>query len=147
MSRDNNIGLARRYYEECPPDDGDPDKKRALRAVDELFAEGFVMYFNSATDAEAMRGSQAHKDFLLEHTRLFPGERWTIEAIVADDQTVACHWHVRATDAETGNPIDVQAADFFTVQAGRLAALRRFLDFEDLAAQRSGASPEQQVGA
>jgi hypothetical protein len=51
MSRDNNIALARRYYEECPPDDGDADKKRALRAVDELFAEDFVMYFNSATDA------------------------------------------------------------------------------------------------
>jgi hypothetical protein len=38
----------------------------------------------------------------------------------------------QARHAKSGNPIDVRAADFFTVRNGRLAELRRFLDFESL---------------
>ena len=47
---------------------------------------------------------------------------------MADEQTVACRWRCEATHSATNNPIDIHAADFFTVRDGRLAVLRRFLD-------------------
>jgi ketosteroid isomerase-like protein len=143
MSGEQNIALARRYYEECTTDFGDPEKKRALQAADEILSADFTMYFNSETDAEAMHGRDEHKDFLVGHTRTFPGERWTVEAIVADDTTVACQWRARGTHGDTGNPIDVRAADFFTVRDGHLAVLHRFLDFETLVAQTSPAATVQ----
>ncbi len=137
MSREQNTALALRYYAECPPDDGDPEKKRALQVADEILSDDFTMYFNGEADDEAMHGRDAHKDFLVGHTQAFGGERWTVEAVVADDSTVACQWRCVATHRETDNPIDILAADFFTVRDGRLAMLRRFLDFETLEVQRS----------
>jgi ketosteroid isomerase-like protein len=137
VSREENVALALRYYAECPPDDGDPTKQRALRVADEILSDDFIMYFNGDPDSDAMQGRDAHKEFMVHHTRAFSGERWSVEAIVADDQMVACQWRCQATHSETGNPIDVLAADFFTVRDGRLAMLRRFLDFETLNDQRS----------
>ena len=140
MSVEQNLALARRYYEECPPDDGDPEKARALRTVEEILSPDFTMYFNNDTDADADHGRDEHKQFLIRHTGAFGGEQWTVEAIVADDDTVACRWRCRATHTGTGNPIDVHAADFFTVTEGRLAELHRYLDFEALHEQMAPAS-------
>jgi len=137
MASKENIALALSYYEDCANDYGDPEKTRAMEAADRLLSDDFVLYYNNDSDDEAREGREGHKQFLLRHTHSFPGERWTIEAAVADDQVVACQWHLRATDAKTGNPIDLRAADFFAVRDGRLAALRRFLDFRDLDKQRA----------
>jgi ketosteroid isomerase-like protein len=145
MSGKRNLALALRYYEECTPDVGDPEKKRALQVADEVLSDDFTMYFNGDADADAMHGRDEHKEFLIAHTRAFGGERWTVEAIVANEETVACQWRCRATHSETQNPIDVRAADFFTVRDGRLAVLRRFLDFETLDDQRSPAPAAQSV--
>ena len=101
MSSDLNSALALRYYTECTNDDGDPDKKRALGVVDELLSPDFTMYFNGDDDDEAMHGRDEHKDFLIAHTRAFPGERWSVENMVADEHTVACQWRCRATHSET----------------------------------------------
>lgn len=139
MAREQNIALALRYYKECPPDDGDPEKKSALQVTGEILSDDFTMYFNGDADGDAMQGRDAHNEFLVAHTRAFSGEQWSVEAIVADEHMVACQWRCQATHSETGNPIDVLAADFFTVRDGRLAMLRRFLDFETLDAQRSPA--------
>ncbi len=140
MSREQNIALALRYYEECPNDDGDPEKNRAREVVDEILSDDFTMYFNGDADDEAMHGREAHKDFLVGHTQAFGGERWSVEAVVADESTVACQWRGVATHRETNNPIEILAADFFTVRDGRLAILRRFLDFDSLKAQCSPAA-------
>lgn len=137
MSVEQNTALALRYYAECPPDDGDPEKKRAMRVVEEILTPDFTMYFNGDSDDEAYHGLDEHKQFLIGHTSTFPGERWTVEAIVADEQTVAARWHCQARHAETGKAVDAHAADFFTVRDGRLAVLHRFLDFEDLHEQTS----------
>lgn len=98
----------------------------------------FVMAYNNDTDAESARGRDRHKEFLVEHARGFQNDHWTVEAIVADELVVACRWRIEATHARTGNPIDVRAADFFTVRDGRLAELRRFLDFKALDDQVRG---------
>jgi ketosteroid isomerase-like protein len=137
VSDEQNVALALRYYRDCITDDGDPDKKHALQVADELLSADFIMYFNGDDDGEAMRGRDDHKEFLVGHTRAFGGEHWTVEAVLADDRTVACQWRGRATHTDTGNPIDIRGADFFQVRDGRLAVLRRFLDFETLAAQTS----------
>jgi ketosteroid isomerase-like protein len=100
------------------------------------------MYYNDDQD-EARRGVDAHKEFLVEHTRAFREERWTVEAIVADERTVACRWRVRATHTETGNPVDVRGADFFIVEDGYLAELRRFLDWETVGAQTAPAAAQE----
>ena len=109
-----NIALALRYYEECPPDDGDPEKSRAQLVVDEILSPDFTMYFNCEAEPDAAHGRDEHKQFLVAHTRAFAGERWTVEVIVADAQTVACQWRCQAAHRETNNPIDMHAADFFT---------------------------------
>jgi ketosteroid isomerase-like protein len=136
MSSHPNAAIAARYYEECANDYGDPDKTRAMEGVDELLAPDFVMRYNGDRDDEAMRGIDRHKQFLIDHTRSYRGERWTVEAIVADDRTVACRWRLLARHTESGNAIDLRAADFFTLEDGRFATLHRFLDFKTLDEQR-----------
>jgi steroid delta-isomerase-like uncharacterized protein len=120
-----------------------PDQSRALAVLDELLSDDFVMRYNSEADAEAMRGRERHKEFLVNHARAFPDNHWTIQALVADDEIVACRWAFQATHAESGNPIDLRAGDFFTVRKGRLAELRRFLDFESLDHRVRGTAPER----
>jgi ketosteroid isomerase-like protein len=145
MSAEKNIAIVRRYYAECTTDDGDPDKTHALAVVDELFSTDFTMYFNTDSDTEAMRGKETHKDFLVGHTRAYRGERWTVEAIIADEQTVASRWRIQATHTDTGNLIDLRAADFFTLRNGQLAELRRFLDFRTLTEQKQPAPIAQEA--
>lgn len=132
MSTDASLTLGRRYYAECAIDDGDPEKNRPFAVVDELLTADFVMHYNNESVEEGMHGRDAHKAFLIAHTRGFRGERWTVEVAVANADTIACQWRIQTTHTETGTPIDLRGADFFTVQQGRLAALHRFLDFRTL---------------
>ena len=134
MSAEQNAALVRRYFTDCVNRVG-PDQHRALAIVDELMSSDFVMVYNNETDAEAVRGRERHKEFLVEHARNFPDDHWTVEALVADEEVAACQWRIEATHARTGNPIDVRAADFFIVRDGRLAELRRFLDFKSFHGQ------------
>lgn len=131
MSAEQNASLVRRYFEECVSPATGPNQERALAVADELLTDDFVMFFNNATDAEATRGRDAHKEFIAGHARTFPEDHWTIEALVADEGSVACRWHFQSSHG-TGNRIDVRAADFYRVRDGRLAELRRFLDFRSL---------------
>jgi hypothetical protein len=52
-------------------------------------------------------------------------------------------WRLQATHADTGNPIDLRAADFFSIENGQLAELRRFLDFHSLNQQRQPGSVQR----
>jgi ketosteroid isomerase-like protein len=145
MSTQQNLSLVRRYFTECVSGASGPDQHRALAVVDELLRADFVMFYNNETDAEAAHGRERHKEFLVEHARTFPDDHWTVEALVADEEMVACQWRIQATHAETGNPIDVRAADFFRVRNGRLAELRRFLDFASLGHQERPPGASQQA--
>jgi ketosteroid isomerase-like protein len=135
MSIEDNLSLVRRYFTECVSGAGGPDQAAALAVVDELISSDFVMLYNNETDAEAMRGRDRHKEFLVEHARNFPNDDWTVETLVANEETVACRWRIQATHARTGNRVDVRAGDFFRVRDGRLAELRRFLDFKSFERQ------------
>lgn len=132
MSAETNAALVHRYFEECVNAVNGPNRKQALATMDELVTDDFAMSYNNAADAEAERGREQHKGFLIEHATNYPDDHWTIEALVADEDAVACRWRILATHARTDNPIDVRAADFFRVRAGRPAELRRFLDFKSL---------------
>jgi ketosteroid isomerase-like protein len=132
MSTEQNLSLVRRYFTECVSGASGPDQHRALAVVDELLSSDFVMFYNNEAEIEAAHGRGRHKKFLVRHARTFPNDRWTVEALVGNEEMVACRWHFQATHAKTGNPIDVRAADFFSVRNGRLTELRRFLDFESL---------------
>ena len=102
----------------------------AIALLDELLAADLVMVYNSQPDSEASRGRKRHKAFLMDHAKAFPHDRWTVEALVAAADVVACQWRFEATQPPPGGQIDVRAADFFNVRDGRLAELRRFLHFE-----------------
>jgi len=132
MSAEQNATLVRRYFEECVSGVNSPDRDRALAMVDELLTADFVMYYNNDTDAQAAAGRERHKEFLVAHARHYPDDHWTVEALIEDEEAVACRWRIQSSHAKTGNPIDVRAADFFLVRDGRLAELRRFLDFRSL---------------
>jgi ketosteroid isomerase-like protein len=135
MSAPANASLVRRYFTESVSGATGGDQPRALAVLDELLSPDFVMRYNNETDAEATRGRERHKEFVARHARNLPDDTWTIEAIVAAGDTVACVWHFQGTHAQTGNPVDVRAADFFTVRDDRLAELRRFLDFKSFEEQ------------
>ena len=147
MSPEENKAIVRRYYEECANDYGEPDKTQARAVVDELLSPDFTMCFSDQSDTEAMRGKDTHKEFLVGHIQGFPGERWIIEGLIADEQTVACRVRVEATHAETGNPMNIRIADFFTIQNGQLAELRRYLDFQTLAKQMQPKDTQQEASA
>lgn len=136
MYAEQNAALVRRYFEDCVSGVNGPDRDRALATVDELLTDDFVMYFNNDTDAEAAVGRERHREFLVEHAQHYPDDQWAVEGLVADEEGVACWWHILANHAQTGNRIDVRAADFYRVRDGRLAELRRFLDFRSLDHQR-----------
>jgi ketosteroid isomerase-like protein len=135
MSTEQNTALVRPYFDECVSQASGPGQRQALAIVDELLTDDFVMRYNTA-DAEATRGRQGHKEFLVAHAGNFPNDSWTIEALIADEETAACHWRIQTIYAPTGNPIDVRAAGFYRVRGGRLAELRRSLDFKSLDRQK-----------
>lgn len=148
MSTEQNVTLVRRYFNECVSGASGADQHRALAIVDELLSDDFVMFYNNESDAEAVSGRKGHKEFLIEHASNFPDDHWTVEALVGDEELVACRWRIQAIHAKTGNPIDVRAADFFRVRNGRLSELRRFLDFKSFHQQlrpraAQGLGPEE----
>lgn len=135
MATEQNADLVRRYFGDCVSGVNGPDRRRALAILDELLTDDFTMSYNNETDSEATRGRERHREFLVEHAQNFPDDHWTIEALVADEDVVACRWRIDANHAGTGHRIDVRAADFFRVRDGRLAELRRFLDFKSFERQ------------
>lgn len=137
MAVEHNRSLVERYFSDCVSRVNGPDRAAALAIVDELMTPDFAMTYNSDDPSRADRGSKRHKAFLIEHGRSYPNDTWTVETIVADAETVACVWRIRARHADSGTTIDVRAGDFFRVRDGRLSELRRFLDFEDLHRQTS----------
>lgn len=144
MPVDQNVAIVRRYYEECA-NDRSPNKQQALELTHELLTTDFAMRYNHTPAGDAPQGRDHHKEFLVGHARAFPGEHWTIEALVADEETVACQWRVQATHAETGNPMDLRGADFFTVRNGQLAELHRLLDFQTLQEQMQPRQADQET--
>jgi ketosteroid isomerase-like protein len=135
MSAEQNAALVRRYFEECVSGASGPEQRHAVALVDDLMTADFAMYYNNDTDAQAMRGRELHKEFLVDHAQSFPDDHWTIEALIADVDTAVCLWRIQSRHAKTGNAIDVRAADFYRFRDGRLAEMRRFLDFKSLGRQ------------
>lgn len=135
MSIEQNRSLVGRYYTESVSAATGPDQTGAVSVIDELMTDDFVMAYNNDGDADAMHGRERHKQFLIEHARNFPEDDWTVEAVVADEAVVACRWRFQGIHAKTGNRVDQRAADFFSVRGGRVAELRRFLDFESFSKQ------------
>jgi len=135
MSAEQNAALVRRYFEECVSGARGPEQRHAIALVDDLMTPDFVMFYNNDTDAQATRGRELHKAFLVEHAENFPDDHWTIEALIADEDTAACLWRIQSSHAKTGNAIDVRAADFYRFRDGRLEEMRRFLDFKSLGRQ------------
>jgi ketosteroid isomerase-like protein len=130
MTAERNTGLVDRYFNECVSRLAGPDRAAALAVVDEILTADFSMTYNNDPAQTSSGGLRRHKAFLVEHAKNYPDDRWTLEVLVANEATVACQWHLTARHAATGNSIDVRAADVFTVREGRLAELRRFLDFQ-----------------
>lgn len=139
MSPETNRALVRRYYTDCA-NDPSPQKQQGLLVINDLLSPDFTMAYNNDTGAQVASGRETHKTFLVEHARTFPGEQWTVEHLLADEQSVACQWRVQATHAATGNPMDLRGADFFTLAHGRITALQRFLDVPTLMQQMQAPS-------
>ena len=133
-----NPDVVRRYFAECIPAATEHDEARLDVLLEELLTDDFAMAYNGQPDGEAGRGRADHRRFLLEHAAAYQDDRWTVEALVADEERVACWWRIEARHAPTGRPIDIHAADFYVVRGERLAELRRFLDFASLRLQTKG---------
>jgi ketosteroid isomerase-like protein len=135
MSIEHNVSLVRRYFEECVSAATGADQPRALAVLDDLLTHDFEMAYNNESGANVVRGRDEHKEFVARHARYFPEDEWIVDTIVADAARVACQWRFHGTHGETANTVEMRAADFFIVRDGRLAELRRFLDFKSFEEQ------------
>jgi ketosteroid isomerase-like protein len=140
MSAEQSAALVRRYFSECVSRVTGPNRDLALSLVDDLMSADFTMAYSHETPAEAARGRERHKEFLVGHAEAFPDDHWTVEVLVPEDEMVACQWRFQGRHVTSGNHVDILAADFFTIRDGRLTELRRFLDFADFRAQLKGRS-------
>jgi ketosteroid isomerase-like protein len=111
------------------------DRPAALATAESLLIDDFVMTDNGQSEAEGEGGVGRHQASSSTTLGRTANDKWTIEKLVPEDDAAACVWRIRATHAESGNRIDVLAADLDVIRDGRIASLRRFLDFEDLRAQ------------
>jgi ketosteroid isomerase-like protein len=132
MSSQKNMTTIKRYFADCLNQSGASDPSPALALLDELVVEDFVMYYNNQTNDAAMHGLAKHKEFVLRHARNFTQANWIVEELLADQESVACQWRILATHTTSGNPIDVRAMDMYRMRDGRIAELRRFLDYKSL---------------
>jgi ketosteroid isomerase-like protein len=132
MSSQKNIATVKRYFAECLNQSGAPDPSPDLALLDELLVEDFVMYYNNQTNDAAMHGLAKHKEFVLRHARGFTQANWIVDHLLAGEDSVACQWRILATHTASGNPIDVRAMDMYRMRDGRIAELRRFLDYKSL---------------
>jgi ketosteroid isomerase-like protein len=141
MSSQKNIATVQRYFADCLNQSGAPDPGPALALLDELLVEDFVMSYNNQTNDAAMHGLAKHQEFVLRHARNFTEANWIVEELLAGEDSVACQWRILATHTASGNRIDVRAVDMYRMRDGRIAELRRFLDYKSLNEQIQ--SPER----
>jgi steroid delta-isomerase-like uncharacterized protein len=96
------------------------------RAVDEIVSPEVV--FHNATPDGPIRGADSFKGFLAAYRRAFPTAHSTVEAQVAEGDTVVTRWRARGTHDGPLGPIPATGREFEThgitierVAGGRVA--------------------------
>ncbi|GAC1355268.1 MAG: ester cyclase [Ktedonobacteraceae bacterium] len=92
MSTEDNKALVRRFYEEG----WNPGN---LAVFDELFAPNYVLH--DPGFPEPIRGPEGFKQYYTTYSTAFPGNQFTVEAYIAEGDTVVSRWTARGT--HTGN--------------------------------------------
>ena len=81
-------------------------------AVDGVMSDDVV--FHGATPDGPLRGRDAFKGFLAAYRRAFPGARSTVEAQVAEGDTVVTRWRARGRHDGPLGPIPATGREFET---------------------------------
>lgn len=113
-----NKQLSRRFTELFSTGDAD--------AVDQIMAPDVV--FQGATPNGPLRGRDEFKAFLAAYRSAFPTAHSTVEAQVAEDDTVVTRWRARGTHdgplgtlPATGRPFDTHGITIERIEDGRIA--------------------------
>ena len=94
MSVANKV-LVYRWYEEVW------NKKRES-AIDEMLSADVVLYGLTDSPTEALRGTEAFKNYWREMISIFPNLQVAVESTIAEDERVAARFSLRATHTGTG---------------------------------------------
>ncbi|WP_265108246.1 ester cyclase [Halosolutus halophilus] len=119
MSTEANKTLARRMQEDVW-NEGDVD------AIDDLLAEDFVQH--SPWEPSELHGREAFKQQIGDFHAAFPDLHGTIDDVVAEGDTVANRFTMRATHQgefmgvePTGNEVELVGTIFARVEDGKIA--------------------------
>jgi steroid delta-isomerase-like uncharacterized protein len=117
MSIEENRAIVRRAYEFWNTGDA--------AAIDRLVAPDLVMHLRGRSD---VAGVDAYRSFYAGYRAAFPDQRWTIEELIAEADTVVALWTLRATHrgelmgiAATGREVTVTGISVFRIADGRIA--------------------------
>ncbi|ELZ18394.1 hypothetical protein C477_10013 [Haloterrigena salina JCM 13891] len=140
----DNKALVRRDPEEVWTD-GDLD------AIDEIFAEGFVLHDPSAGDD--LRGRDEYREYVETYREAFPDVEYEVEAAVAEGETVALRYTARGTHEgsfmglePTGDRVSVSGMEMYRVEDGTIAELWTSYDALGLFQELGVVPPLEELG-
>lgn len=120
MSADDNKAIIRRWLEAW-----NAGTTSAVQAVDELLAEDYVRHDPSTPD---VHGPAAEKQLVTMYLTAFPDLHFTIDALVADEDTVVGRFTAHGTQqgallgiAPTGQPVTVSMMEMYRITGGKIA--------------------------
>ena len=126
MSAAENKALVRRFYEEVWASGN-------LDVCDEVFADDYVRHDLRATDAAP--GPEGQKQIAGAFRAAFPGLRFTVEALIAEDDFVVGRWMATGTHRgrwaavePTGKTATLAGVNVFRFEDGKVAEIWNFRD-------------------
>jgi steroid delta-isomerase-like uncharacterized protein len=119
MSTEDNKALARRFYEEGW-------NKGNLAIFDELLAPNHVLH--DPGFPEPVHGLEAFKQYYTTYSTAFPGNQITVEAYIAEGDTVVSRWTARGSHKgdlmgipPTGKQVTVAGITINRIANGKIA--------------------------
>ena len=109
----------------------DPEEiwtKGNLDAIDETFAEEFVLHDPSSDNTPL--GRDEYREYVESYREAFPDMEYTVEAMIADGETVALRYTARGTHEgaflgvePTGERVEVSGMEMYRVEADEIVEM------------------------
>ncbi|WP_121741904.1 ester cyclase [Natronorubrum halophilum] len=122
-----------------------------LDAIDELFADGFVLH-DPSTDGES-RGRDDYREYVETYRAAFPDVEYEVESIVAEGGIVALRYTAGGTHegefmgiAPTGERVSVSGMEQYRVEDGRIVEMWTSYDALGLFQQLGVVPPLEELG-
>lgn len=99
-----------------------------LDAIDDLFAESFVLHDPSSTGKP--RGRDDYREYVETYRAAFPDLEYAVESVISEDDVAALRYTARGTHEgellglePTGERVSVSGMEMYRVEDGRIAEM------------------------